>query len=109
VVPYTVDASVAYDVTPNVQVFGNFANFFQGFFLDGRPREDRIYQTMKRLEAGVRYHNENVFHGLGIDLALTGGYAFDQRFDRGFDVRDLHHVADISPEPFVGIMLLGGL
>jgi hypothetical protein len=105
--PYTGDVTLEYTIGSGWSVFGNFANFFQGFYLDGQGREDRIFYEMRRAEMGVRYQNPDVYKGIGLDVAVTAGYAFDQRLSRGFDVRDRDVQAEISDEPYIGLVLVG--
>ncbi|HEX8523864.1 MAG TPA: hypothetical protein VF669_16540 [Tepidisphaeraceae bacterium] len=106
-VPYAIDAYLDYKIAGGFSVFGNVANWFEAFYLNDQPREDRFFQQMARAEVGVRYVNPNVFMGMSLDAALSVGYAFEQNFYRGFDVRDLDKTAEISDEPYVALILRG--
>ncbi len=107
-VPYSGDVTLEYTIGNGFSVFGNFSNFFNGFYLDGEGREDRIFYEMHRAEIGVRYQNPDFYKGIGLDVALTAGYAFDQQLSRGFDAHvDRDVQAEISDEPYIGLVLVG--
>jgi hypothetical protein len=105
--PYTGDVRLEYTMGNGFSVFGDFANAFDGFYLDGHGREDRLFFEMRRAEVGVRYQNPDVYKGIGLDVALTAGYAWDQQLTRGFDVRDRDVQAELSDEPYIGLVLVG--
>lgn len=105
--PYTGDVRLEYTIGNGFSVFGDYQNFFQGFYLDGQGREDRIFYEVRRAEVGLRYQNPDVYKGLGLDIALTAGYAFDQQLSRGFDVRDRDVQAELSDGPYIGLVLVG--
>jgi hypothetical protein len=44
-----------------------------------------------------------------IDASIGIGYAFDQSFSDGYDVRSLRPVAQISNEPYIAIIVHGRL
>ena len=48
-----------------------------------------------------------VFRGMALDASLIVGYAFDQRFSTGWDVRDTDGLANLSDEPYIGIIVRG--
>jgi len=106
-VPYSADAYLDYRFANHWSVFGNMANFFEAFQLDNQPDTVRLFWQMSRAEAGIRYHNDNIFKGLGLDLAVAVGYAFNQSFYQGWDVRDLNETAQVSDEPYIAIILRG--
>ncbi len=106
-VPYALNVDLAYRVDGNFSVFGNFANVFQGFAQAYRDDNERTFYQMRRVEFGIRYTNPDVYHGIFLDVSLAAGYAFDQQFSRGFDVRDLAPFATISDEPYIGLILRG--
>lgn len=97
-VPYTFDASITYDLTQRVSVFGAFDNRFYSFILDWH--DDRIFFEQRRVEAGVRWR---VVRQLEIEIA--GGYAFDQEFTTGWDARDLDNDVEVSDEPYARFAL----
>lgn len=106
-VPFSGDVTLEYGLGHGFSVFGNAANAFNGFYLAHEGREDRLFYEMRRVEAGVRYQNPDIYHGIALDVALTVGYAFDQQLTRGFDVRDRDVQSEISDEPYIGIVLVG--
>jgi hypothetical protein len=106
-VPYSGDVTIDYALGHGVSVFGNFTNFFNAFFQEDFSRTDRLFYEMRRAEVGIRYRNPDVFRGIALDAALVVGYAFDQQFSRGHDVRDRDPFAEISDEPYIGLVLVG--
>jgi hypothetical protein len=107
-VPYTGLAEVQYRLSKHWQLFGQAANFFEGFRLDDEPSSHRTFFQMSRVESGIRYVNADfVWKGIYFDAALSVGYAFEQKFSSGHDVRDLDPQAELSDAPFVGLFLRG--
>jgi hypothetical protein len=106
-VPYTGDVTLEYQLGNGVSVFGNYTNFFNGFYLDGEGREDRLFYEMRRAEIGLRYQNPNIYKGIALDAAIVLGYAFDQELTRRFDARDRDPFSELSDEPYIGIVLIG--
>jgi hypothetical protein len=97
-VPLTFDAAVGYDVMKDVAVFAQFENRFYSFMLDWN--DDRIFFEQRRVEAGVRWQAVRQ-----LQLELAAGYAFDQEFFFGWDVRDLDDGSELSDEPYVRFAL----
>jgi hypothetical protein len=107
-VPFTADVSLEYQLGRGVSVFGGYSDFFNAFFLDDRPKTDRFFLHMQRVEVGLRYVNPDLLGWkLYLDAALTVGYAFDQSWSHGFDVRDLEPLQGTEGTPYVGIVLRG--
>jgi len=104
-VPLTANATVAYHFTEQWSVFGGYSHFFNGFFIDDVPKTERLFYEMSRVETGVRF--EGTIFGFYTDAAVTVGYAFEQNFQRGFDVRNLDNFSSISDEPYIGLVLIG--
>ncbi|HEX7008778.1 MAG TPA: DUF6268 family outer membrane beta-barrel protein, partial [Phycisphaeraceae bacterium] len=98
-VPTTVDAVVEYELSRSWRLFAQFDNRLDAFVVDGQE-DRRLFFSQRRLEAGVRYQPHPQ-----CDLVLAGGYAFDQSFERGWDIRDLDTVRDVDDSPY----LRGGL
>ncbi|WP_432799257.1 hypothetical protein [Poriferisphaera sp. WC338] len=83
-----IDAKATWFVTEKFHVFGEFENVRNGFYQEGQGHE-RMFYMANFIDAGVRYIvNE------GIDLSGGIGWAFNQRFATGFDIRDLTTVAE---------------
>ena len=106
-VPFSGEIELAYHVTERLSAFTNYTHFFNAFMLDDEPASRRLFYQMGRVELGVRYRDDAAFWGLGIDAGLVVGYAFDQRFSRGRDVRDLDPQTSIADAPYVGLVLRG--
>ncbi|HSV12732.1 MAG TPA: hypothetical protein VLI90_00630, partial [Tepidisphaeraceae bacterium] len=108
VVPFSADVNAEYRVAKHVGVYANAANFFQGFVVARSAQNptgditNRQFYQMRRVETGVRL----IFDPL-VDASLGIGYAFDQGFSRGFDVRDLTPFSHISNEPYLALVLRG--
>jgi hypothetical protein len=108
-VPFSAEATLEYHFTPNFSVLGGAANFFNGFAQDEEPVTNQLFYQMSRIEAGIRYRNPSVWKGFYVDISLLAGYAFNQRFSHGFDVRDLDTFTSISDEPYIGLLIIGRL
>ena len=102
-VPYSAMADVEYRIVPHFGLYANAANFFQGFEIAGEDRTtDRQFEQMRRVEAGVRVIDQPLF-----DASIGIGYAFDQAFSDGYDVRDLRPIGHIGNAPYVAFVLRG--
>lgn len=102
-VPFSGMVQASYALFHRVSVYGLYRNYFEGFHIRTNfPRDQRLFFEMDRAEVGLRYS-----HGSLIDISLGIGYAFNQNFSRGFDVRSLQPVASISNEPYVVLLLRG--
>jgi hypothetical protein len=101
-VPYTAELDVEYRMAKHFGLYGDAGNFFQGFVQRTGDVTDRQFFQMRRAEMGVR-----VIYDPWVDASVGIGYAFDQGYSRGFDVRDLTPITHISNEPYIGIMVRG--
>jgi hypothetical protein len=106
-VPYTVDAYLNYEISQHWSLFANFANLYDAFVLIKHDRSDHLFETMRRVEGGIHFAQRDFFHGLELDVAGIAGYAFDQNFETGFDVRNATHLTNFSDQPYVGMILRG--
>lgn len=106
-VPLSGDVTLEYAFARGLSIFGNYTNAFSGFFIANDERENRLFYEMQRAEVGIRYQNPDIFHGIALDAAVVVGYAFDQQLSRGFDIRDIDSIAELSDEPYIGIVLVG--
>jgi len=97
-VPSSFNARADLTVYENVTVFGLIANRSDAFVLDGDVSDRRIIFEQYRAEGGIRWEPCPNF---GIEVA--GGYAFEQRFRRGFDVRSDDTIAALTDEPYIKI------
>jgi hypothetical protein len=64
------------------------------------PPNRRLIFQQQRVQAGVRWTPRP-----WASLTVATGYGFDQRFDSGFDTRNLDRVAKIGDRPFLDIGL----
>jgi hypothetical protein len=101
-VPYSADLDVEYRVVPHFGLYGDAANFFQGFITNNGDIGDRQFFQMRRVETGVR-----VIFDPWVDAALGIGYAFDQGFSVGEDVRNLTPITHVSNEPYIALIIRG--
>jgi len=92
---YNFEVRADYELTERFGVFGQLDNTTDAFVVDGNENR-RLFFEQSRLEAGVRYQADDQ-----VALVLAGGYAFDQEFERGWDVRDTDTVRDIDDTPFL--------
>lgn len=93
---YTIDATIRYELTDALAVFAAFKNRFSSYTIDQDLEHRRVFFEQRRLEAGVEIEINANFR-----VTVAGGYAFDQEFSRGFDVRDNETIAELSDEPYV--------
>ncbi len=93
---YTIDATVSYQLIDTLMIFGAFKNRFNSYTIDQDLENRRVFFEQRRLEAGVEWKASKNF-----SVTVAGGFAFDQEFSRGWDVRDNDTVAELSDEPYV--------
>lgn len=99
---FSFNAEARYRLLERVRLFAGYESERTGFHHDEDLDNRRLFYQEQRLEAGVRLKPEQL---PGSQLVIAGGYAFDREFERGFDVRDLDTVREVSDEPFVRIGL----
>lgn len=91
---YTVNARAEYRMHDAWHAFALFENEYHGF-ADG-DRDRRLFLRQRRLEGGLRYEPHEQWQ-----LTLAAGYAFDQRFERGWDARSTRTVRDVDDAPYL--------
>jgi hypothetical protein len=101
-VPFSATVDAEYKVVRHVGLYANAANFFQGFVTASGDITNRQFYQMRRVEAGLRLIDRPL-----VDASIGVGYAFDQEFSRGFDVRNIRPIGRISNEPYIAIVLRG--
>ncbi len=101
-VPYSGNVDVEYLPWEHFGFYADGSNFFQGIVIAREDTIDRQFYQMRRIEAGLRI----IFNPL-VDAGVGIGYAFDQTFSQGYDVRSMRGVARISDEPYISIVLHG--
>ncbi len=103
IIPWNFNANARYELVDGWAAFASYDSRFNAYTLDDDPEHRRLMFSQQRVEAGLTW-NGNVDNRLpGVTVTLAGGYAFDQEFSRGWDVRDDDTLRDISDEPFVRI------
>jgi hypothetical protein len=93
-------ATVEYRFDETWTAFGTYAGSTRGFHLDGDVENRRLFFSQQRLEAGLRFKPTPE-----AEWTLAGGWAFDQEFTRGWDVRDDELVRELDDAPFLRIGL----
>ncbi len=96
--PLTLNATVSYELCDMATLFARFQNRYRGFHIQGDNDNDRIFFQQRRIEGGVVI--TPCEHG---KITVAVGYAFDQSFEFGWDVRDTNTVQDVDSEPFIRI------
>ena len=95
-IPNTIEGQVGYRPIRPLVIYAGYHDSVQGFHVDDAPSTRRLFFQQQRVEVGVTLIPTD-----NIELTIAGGYAFDQRFDTGFDVRDLSGVTRVTDEPYV--------
>jgi hypothetical protein len=105
--PFNGDTWVEYHFDRHLSVLAGYSNVVNAFAFGDEPVTDRTFYQMSRAGAGVHYRGR--IANLDFDVALLGGYAFQQNWYRGYDARDLDRFTSISDEPYVSVILVGKL
>ncbi len=92
------DIELGVEVVPTVTLFAAFRNEFRAFHVGGDDDHRRVFFEQKLIEAGVRWRMCP-----SCEIFLVGGFAFDQEFTRGWDVRDTDDIREVSDEPYIRI------
>ncbi|QQE10627.1 hypothetical protein JD969_14105 [Planctomycetota bacterium] len=85
-----INASATYSINKNIQFFAQFLNARSGFFLENQGTQRMFYFANYGLIGGTYVFNEKM------DLSAGVGYAFDQRFAQGFDIRHLETFRELN-------------
>ncbi len=106
-IPTTIKGIIEYEVTQPWSVYASYDSSLNAYKLDSDPNNNRrLMFAQQRIEAGVVWRGREGDSFPGVELRVAGGYAFDQAFTRGFDVRDTDTVRDISDEPYVRVAII---
>jgi hypothetical protein len=101
-VPYTASIDAEYVPWQHLGFYGMVGNTMQGIVISKENTIDRQFFQMRRVEVGVRVlYTPLINAGIGI------GYAFDQGFSEGYDIRSLRTLAHISNAPYISFVLYG--
>jgi len=100
VAPVTGKGNLSAWFSKTVCLFTEIATATDGFYIEDAG-DRRLFYRLNRVTAGVRWITK------WADLRLGAGYAFNQQFTRGVDMRDTHNVSRISDEPFISLRVHG--
>jgi hypothetical protein len=96
--PESFDARVGYNITDHWRIFANYEGRREAFTIDGADDHERMFFEQRRVEAGVRWQTLDY-----LGVVVAGGYAFNQEFSTGWDLRDTDEVADVSDEAYIRV------
>ena len=99
-VPDSFDATAEYTLGEHWSVFGGFSARDFPYHVSQLHGDRRLFFLENRFEAGLKWKP-----GDALSFTLAGGYAFDRRFDRGFDEFDLKGVTALSSQPYLRVGL----
>jgi hypothetical protein len=85
-----------YEFIDTWHVFASFGSRTDAFHLENDDEHRRLFFEQRRAEAGLRWEPCR-----NASLLLAGGFAFDQEFSRGFDLRDTDEVQEIDDAPYL--------
>lgn len=100
-VPFNLSGNVAWWFNEKLSVFAEYKRTYDAFYLDGREHT-RLFYDASRVSTGVR-----LILGDLVDAAVGVGYAFDQEFTTGYDVRDTKTFVEPSDEVLLFFTLRG--
>lgn len=98
--PDVITMRSALELTKHVSLFVQYARGTDAFFIADRGSE-RLFYSVERVNGGIRWIAKLFDASLGI------GYAFDQSFSHGDDIRDLSGVSRVRNVPFLALKLFG--
>lgn len=96
IIPSRLNVLAKYEPNDQWTIFAQYVDKRYAFHVDELPDHRRLFFEQKRVEAGVTFAPVK-----WASLTLAGGYAFDQNFDSGWDIRDLDTVADVGDAAYV--------
>lgn len=94
--PVTVNARATYKINDQWSAYGAFENRFYSFHDSQYAGHTRIFFRQRRLEAGVNWQAQPQLRA-----TLAGGYAFGQRFEKGFQILNTETVRDVADAPYL--------
>ncbi len=102
-IPTTINALIEYELAEPWWVYASFENSLNAYKVDSDRSNRRLLFAQQRIEGGVVWRGREGDSFPGVEVRVACGYAFNQEFTRGFDVRDTDTVRDISDEPYVRV------
>ncbi len=106
--PTTVNGIIEYQLAEPWSLYGSFESSLNAYKVDSDSSNRRLMFAQRRIEGGVVWRGRQGDSFPGIEVRAAVGYAFDQEFTRGFDVRDEDTVRDISDEPYIRCAVSAG-
>lgn len=100
VVPFGFGVDARYFLTEDGSLFAGYTSQATGYHIQGDDKDRRLFFEQDRVEVGARWRLSQQADVLG-----AVGYAFNQSFERGWDLRDTDTVRDIGDEPFIRLRL----
>ncbi len=98
-VPSSLEVEAAYEVIDHLELFAGARREIHAYRLtDADQKDRRVFFQQSLVEAGLRWRACAQF-----ELEISGGYAFNQEFRRGFDLRETDRIAGLSDESFVAV------
>lgn len=91
-------AKLTYELTETIDIFGSIQSGTEAFRLDDAPDNRRLFFKQRTAELGVGWEPHEQ-----VQLELAGGYAFDQEFTSGFDVRSDGNTIETSDEAYIRV------
>ena len=96
VIPFSIDATVSYEVIESLTLFISFKEIYEPFHLEGDLNTRRLFFQQSRIEGGARWKPmEN------LEIILAIGWAFGTEISRGFDARNTTTIRELSDEPYI--------
>ncbi|MEM8781515.1 MAG: hypothetical protein AAGE65_01550 [Planctomycetota bacterium] len=92
------EADAFYKLTDSVTLFAKYGGDTDGFQLADEDSDERLFFSAQIIEGGVQYTFDT-----GVTFSVSGGLAFDQEFEQGFDLRDTDNVRDLDDAGFVRV------
>lgn len=94
----TFNGKIEYElIDDELGIFGRINTKLAAYEIVDDGSNDRLLFSQRRAEMGVSWQTLR----RALRLEIAGGYAFDQEFETGWDLRDTDTVAEISDEPYV--------
>jgi len=93
--PLNADLEVRYQFVTCWELYGGFYNEFDAFWVEGQPRQDRLFFSQRVVEVGFNYEPTDFAR-----VSIGGGVAFDQELETGFDIRETDDVAELDSALF---------
>ncbi len=93
-----VDIHAQYELNETTTLFGSYGGDIEGFHIADDNRNRRLFYSRQNLETGVAF---GVAEGASFVVAV--GMAFDQEFERGFDLRDTDTVRKLDDASYFRI------